>query len=162
MKRSRLFRLLSGLVLRGRIGGRDRPGQPARCAQIVEKNVAARGGIQAWRAITSLKLAGELEAGGKQDAKLPFVLSMERPHKSRLEIRFQDQNAIQVWNGTQGWKVRPFLNRGEIEPFSAAETKSAAAAAELDGPLVDYAKRAPGSNCRGWSRWKARTPTSSS
>ena len=76
--------------------------------QIVEKNVAARGGLQAWRAVNSLTLSGEMDAGGKQNAKLPFVWSMKRPHKSRLEIRFQQQTAVQVYDGQQGWKVRPF------------------------------------------------------
>jgi outer membrane lipoprotein-sorting protein len=110
-------------------------------AQIVDRNVAARGGLAAWRAVTSLTMSGEMDAGGKQDTRLPFVMSMKRPLKSRLELRFQDQTAVQVWDGTQGWKVRPYLNRNEVEPYSAAEARSAAAAAELDGPLVDFARK---------------------
>jgi hypothetical protein len=110
-------------------------------AQIVDKNVAARGGLAAWRAVASLSMSGELDAGGKQDTKLPFVMSMKRPKKSRLEIQVKDQTAVQVWDGTQGWKVRPFLNRNEVESYTRAEARSAAAAAELDGPLVDFAKK---------------------
>jgi len=110
-------------------------------AQVVDKNVAARGGLEAWRAVTTMTLSGEMDAGGKQDSKLPFVLTMKRPHKSRLEIRFQDRPAVQVYDGTQGWKLRPFLGRNDVEPFTAAEVKSAAASAELDGHLVDYVKK---------------------
>jgi len=110
-------------------------------AQIVEQNVAARGGLRAWRAIDSLTMSGEMDAGGRQNSKLPFVWTLKRPHKSRLEIRFQDQTAVQVYDGKQGWKVRPFLNRNEVEPYTAAELKSAAAWQELDGPLVDYAAK---------------------
>jgi outer membrane lipoprotein-sorting protein len=110
-------------------------------AQIVDRNVAARGGLEAWHKVNSLTMSGEMDAGGKQDVKLPFVLSMKRPHKSRLELRFQDQNAVQVYDGKQGWKVRPYLNRNDVEAYTAAEAKSAAAAAELDGPLVDYASK---------------------
>lgn len=110
-------------------------------AQIVDKNIAARGGLQAWRAVTSLTYSGEMDAGGKENAKLPFVWSMKRPHKSRLEMKFQGQTAVQVYDGKQGWKVRPFLNRNDVEPYSAAESKSAAAWQELDGPLVDYAAK---------------------
>jgi outer membrane lipoprotein-sorting protein len=110
-------------------------------AQIVDRNVAARGGLAAWRAVTSLTMAGELDAGGKQDTKLPFVMSMKRPQKSRLEIKVQDQTAVQVWDGKQGWKVRPYLNRNEVENYTTAEARSAAAAAELDGPLVDFARK---------------------
>jgi hypothetical protein len=110
-------------------------------AQVVDKNVAARGGLEVWRAVTTMTLSGEMDAGGKQDSKLPFVLTMKRPHKSRLEIRFQDRPAVQVYDGTQGWKLRPFLGRNDVEPFTAAEAKSAAASAELDGHLVDYVKK---------------------
>jgi outer membrane lipoprotein-sorting protein len=109
--------------------------------KIVDRNIAARGGLAAWRAVNSLTMSGEMDAGGKQDAKLPFVMSMKRPQKSRLEIKFQEQTAVQVWDGKQGWRVRPFLNRNEVEPYKGAEARSAAAAAELDGPLVDFKKK---------------------
>src|SRR5262249_33830950 len=76
---------------------------------IVTKNVAARGGLQAWRNVTTMTMSGEMDGGGKKDTKLPFVLNMKRPHKSRLEIKFQGQDAVQVYDGKQGWKVRPYL-----------------------------------------------------
>jgi outer membrane lipoprotein-sorting protein len=117
------------------------PAAKLSAAQIVEKNVQARGGLKAWQAVTSLKMSGDMDAGGKADAKLPFVLALKRPNKSRLEITFAGQNAVQTFDGAQGWKVRPYLNRDDVEPFSPAETKSAAAAAELDGPLIDAAKK---------------------
>ena len=108
-------------------------------AQIVERNVAARGGLEAWRAVQSLTLSGQLDAGGKANVQLPFVMQMKRPHKSRLEIRFQGQTALQIYDGIGGWKVRPFLGRDEVEAYTPAQAKEAAAWAELDGPLVDYA-----------------------
>ena len=109
--------------------------------QIIDKNVAARGGLKAWQAVSSLTMSGQLEAGGKKNTPLPFVMQMKRPYKSRLEIKFQDQTAIQVYDGVQGWKVRPFLNRNEVEPYTPAEAKAATDWQELDGPLVDYAKK---------------------
>ncbi|MBN3787814.1 outer membrane lipoprotein-sorting protein [Burkholderia sp. Ac-20353] len=110
-------------------------------AQIVERNVAARGGLQAWRAVSSMKMTGELDAGGKKNVKLPFTLTLKRPHKSRLEIQFEQQTALQVFDGAQGWTVRPFLGRNEVVPYTPAQLKSAAASAELDGPLIDYANK---------------------
>ncbi|AKM00799.1 hypothetical protein ABD05_11630 [Burkholderia pyrrocinia] len=110
-------------------------------AQIVERNVAARGGLQAWRTVNTLTLSGLMEAGGTKNTALPFVMTMKRPHKSRFEVRFNEQTALQVYDGTQGWKVRPFLGRNEVEPYTPAEAKSAAQSAELDGPLVDYASK---------------------
>lgn len=133
-------------------------------AQIIEKNVAARGGLGAWRAVQGITMTGKMDAGGNRDranfpmpedekasglppqrlkdqVQLPFVLELKRPRKSRLEIQFAGQTAIQVYDGTNGWKLRPFLNRHEVEPFSAEELKAASLQADLDGPLVDYAAK---------------------
>jgi hypothetical protein len=141
-------------------------------AQIVEKHVAARGGLAAWRAVQTLSLTGKMDAGAgsadatralaiarrghggkvpvakpgetasaEQQVQLPFVLEMKRPGKSRVEIEFAGKTAVQVFDGTQGWKKRPFLNRDDYEPFTAEETKSEQGKAELDGPLVDYAAK---------------------
>src|SRR5882757_2428200 len=109
--------------------------------QIVERNVAARGGLAAWRDAKTLTSAGDMDAGGKPSHTLPFVLKEKRPRKSRLEIVFKDQTSVQVYDGTQGWKVRPFLNRNEVETYTPAEKRSAEAEQDLDGPLVDYAAK---------------------
>lgn len=132
-------------------------------AQIVERNVAARGGLSGWRAVKSLSWTGKMEAGGnnrptlavpspdkkaampaprpQDQVELPFVLEMQRPRKSRLEIQFAGATAQQVYDGTQGWKVRPFLGRHQVESYTPEELKAAASQADLDGPLIDYAAK---------------------
>ena len=134
-------------------------------AQIVDKNVAARGGLQAWRGVQTMSFAGKLGAGGDkrgslptalpngkgnklptsprlaEEAQLPFTMEMERPRKVRFELQFQGQTALQVYDGTNGWKLRPYLNRLEVEPFTADEQKTASMQTEIDGPLVDYAAK---------------------
>jgi outer membrane lipoprotein-sorting protein len=129
--------------------------------QIVEKNVAARGGIGAWRNVQTLSWSGKMEAGGNNQRyvkapgvapppgasptapqlELPFVLEMKRGRKQRLELQFDGQTAVQVYDGAKGWKVRPFLNRHQVEAFSADEVKAAATQADLDGQLIDYASK---------------------
>ncbi len=68
--------------------------------------------------------------------QLPFVMELARPRRSRVEVRFQGQTAIQVYDGTRGWKVRPFLGRREVEPFTAEELRAASLQTDLDGPLL--------------------------
>ncbi|WP_416050901.1 outer membrane lipoprotein-sorting protein [Cupriavidus basilensis] len=138
-----LFLALGLASLAGSAGAATESASGSRltAAQIADRNVAARGGLEAWRAVSSLTMSGQIDVGGKKDVMLPYVATMKRPHKSRFELRFQDQTALQVYDGAQGWKVRPFLGRDEVEPYSAAEAKIAAQAAELDGPLVDYARK---------------------
>jgi len=131
--------------------------------EIVEKNVAARGGLTAWRALHTMEMKGKMDAGGNnrptlqipgekkptvdlpkrptEQAELPFVMDLQRGRKMRLEIQFNGQTAIQVYNGAQGWKVRPFLNRHEVENFTPDELKAASTQADLDGLLIDYAAK---------------------
>jgi outer membrane lipoprotein-sorting protein len=66
---------------------------------------------------------------------------MQRPLQVRFEIQFRGQTAVQVFDGAQGWKLRPFLNRRDVEPFTADELKAASMQPALDGPLVDYAQK---------------------
>ena len=44
-------------------------------------------------------------------------MEAKRPDKSRVEIEFAGTTAVQVYDGTHGWKLRPFLNRSDVEPF---------------------------------------------
>jgi hypothetical protein len=76
-----------------------------------------------------------------KETELPFVMELARPRKQRFELKFNGQTAIQVYDGANGWKLRPFLNRREVEPFSPEEMKIASTQADLDGPLVDYAAK---------------------
>ena len=135
-------------------------------AQIVDKNVAARGGLQAWRAVQTLSLEGKMGAGGNQratlavpgpaganakgmitphrpaeEAQLPFLMELKRGRKMRFELQFAGKTAIQVYDGTNGWKLRPFLNRMEVESYTADELKKASMQSDLDGLLVDYAAK---------------------
>jgi hypothetical protein len=77
----------------------------------------------------------------KEQAQLPFVMELKRPRKTRIEIKFKGDTAVQVYDGANGWKLRPFLNRHQVEPFTTEELKAASLQADLDGYLVDYAAK---------------------
>jgi hypothetical protein len=133
--------------------------------EVVARNVQARGGLKAWRAVQTLSWSGKMGAGGnqrtplpvqvpgkgqnkltvpprpKEEAQLPFQMDMERVRKVRVELQFNGQTAVQVYDGTNGWKVRPYLNRHDVEPFTEDELKTASEQSDLDGLLVDYAAK---------------------
>jgi len=76
-----------------------------------------------------------------EEVYLPFLMELARPHKMRFELEVAGQTALQVYDGVNGWKLRPYLNRLEVEPYTADELKIASIQSELDGPLVDYAAK---------------------
>jgi hypothetical protein len=135
-------------------------------AEVMEKNVAARGRLQAWRAVQTLLYAGHLGAGtnqwatrqlpipramGRQQLQqhrlvpqrplVPFLIEFARPRKQRIELQYKGQRTVQVFDGAEGWRLRPFLNRHEVEPFTDEEVDATSMYADLDGPLVDYAAK---------------------
>lgn len=78
----------------------------------------------------------------EKQVQLPFKLARERPNKSRLEIEFAGKTAVQVYDGSNGWKLRPFLGRKDVEPFTTQEAQSQAAdAEEMGDALIDYKAR---------------------
>jgi hypothetical protein len=68
-------------------------------------------------------------------------MEMERPRKIRFELQFKGQKAVQVYDGSAGWKYRPYLNRVDVEPYTADEIKLASTQSDLDGPLMNYAAK---------------------
>ena len=86
-------------------------------------------------------LAAARKAEPAKPVEVPFVLELRRPLRSRVEIEYQGQTAVQVFDGSQGWKLRPFLGRREVERFSAEELRVASQQSGLDGPLLDHAAR---------------------
>lgn len=109
--------------------------------QIAGRNVSARGGATAWRAVRSMTLSGKIQADGRPSLELPFVLYLKRPRKARIELQFQGQTAVQAYNGNNGWKLRPSPGGPEVEPYTPDELNQASADTDLDGPLVDYAAK---------------------
>jgi hypothetical protein len=135
--------------------------------EIADRNATARGGLQAWRNVKTLVLAGKMGAGGNQRAtlqvpntapaavvtrknntpllpsrpveevQLPFRMDLARPRKMRFELDVAGQTAIQVYDGTNGWKLRPYLNRRVVEPFTEDEL-AISSRQSVDGQLMDY------------------------
>ena len=59
----------------------------------------------------------------------------------RLEIQFKGQTAVQVYDGTNGWKVRPFLNRMEVENYTEDELQKAALAVRSRRPACGLCRQ---------------------
>ena len=154
--------LCTALALAGAIAAASEvpaPKADLSATEVLAKNVAARGGLQSWKSVQTMTMEGKMAAGGNQratvavpgrgagvvaprpaqEAELPFLMELKRSRKSRIELKFNGQTAIQVYDGANGWKLRPYLNRLQVENYTPDELKLASTQADLDGPLVDAA-----------------------
>ena len=112
--------------------------------QIVEKNVAARGGLEAWRDIETMVWIGHVETGTATGTRVPFVLEMKRPNKTRFTINAPQQMSMRMFDGKHGWKLRTTdSGQPDLQPYSADEIAFALDGQVIEGPLMDW--RAKGS-----------------
>ncbi len=104
---------------------------------LVAKNIEAKGGADALRAVQSLSLQGKMLIREGQ-IEFAYVQTKKRPGEVRAELSLQGMTAVQAYDGTQGWKVSPFGGRKDPEKMSVDDAKSLVEDAEIDGPLVDW------------------------
>lgn len=162
------------IALSAALGAQAAPDLPLQ--QIIDKNIAARGGLPAWKAVRTLAMSGTMDAGTTlpspaamaEDPRrpaaprrrlrpdpakvaenaeaikpitLPFQMDFKRPRMTRVELTFKDQTSVQVYDGKNGWKLRPYIGRHKVEAFTPNELAIAAGQQDLDGPLIDYAAK---------------------
>src|SRR6266478_8724476 len=73
-------------------------------AEIVAKNVAARGGLDAWRKVETMVWIGHIQSTRAPSPSMQFRLEQKRPSKTRLEISALNEKSMRVFDGVQGWK----------------------------------------------------------
>lgn len=106
--------------------------------EIIAKHIAAQGGMAKLKAVQSIRMTGEVDAGGTQAAFSQFY---KRPMKMRLDISLQGLTLTQAYDGQKGWQIVPFTGKKDPEPVSGDDLKQMQEQADLDGPLVDYKQK---------------------
>jgi hypothetical protein len=104
--------------------------------EIIAKHVQARGGMDKIKAVKSMRMTGKMTLG--QGTEALFVREKARPRKVRTEITVQGMTGIQVYDGTSGWSLMPFMGKKDPEPITGDDLQEMDEQADLDGPLVDY------------------------
>jgi outer membrane lipoprotein-sorting protein len=124
------WKAVQGLQLSGKIDAGTGDNN-ARAMKMVEASKKANG-----RGSNAEIAAANGPTDTESQVQLPFTLDLKRPNKMRLEVLVAGKTAVQVYDGQQGWKLRPFLNRTDTEPFTKDEAKTEASRDDLDGPLI--------------------------
>ncbi len=127
---------IGSLVAGGLLAAAVVAGQTA--DELIEKNIAARGGYEKLKAVQTMRLSGTMKTGNDT---LPSTLELKRPNKSRWEFRLENQMAVQAFDGKEGWMWIPFAGQIVPQPMPAEERLEAEQQADIDGPLVDYKQK---------------------
>jgi hypothetical protein len=104
---------------------------------IIARNVAARGGLDKLRTLTTLKRSGRLVIPGF-GAEIAVVEWKGHGEDYRQDVTFQGLTAVQSYDGHEAWQIDPFQGRKDPARMSADESKAFALNADIAGPFVDY------------------------
>jgi hypothetical protein len=106
--------------------------------ELIAKNLAARGGLDQIKAITSLRTTGQLEVQG-----LAIDESFEQKPDNlvRMRITIQGMTQVEAWDGTIGWQINPFQGRRDPERLGDDDTRDLVEGSDFYGPLVDYQRK---------------------
>lgn len=108
--------------------------------ELVAKNVEAKGGAEALKSLTSVKLTGKMLVNEGQ-FELAYAQTKKRPGEVRIEATVQGLTMVQAYDGKEGWKISPFQGRKDPEKMAPDDTKSLVEEAEVDGPLIDWQEK---------------------
>jgi len=103
--------------------------------EIIQKNIAARGGPEKLKAINSLRQSYAIDQGG---FKLTGTEESKRPNFVRSTFTIQGMTAVSAYDGSTGWRITPFQGKKDPELVGDDELKGLQEQADLDGPLMDY------------------------
>jgi outer membrane lipoprotein-sorting protein len=113
-------------------------GAVRRAADIIEKHVAAVGGVEKIRAIRSLRVEGILAQSG---VEVPFTLWMKRPNLCRMDVEFGNTPIVQAHDGETTWWVNPLLGIDKPRKMPDDLAKTVLRWTDFEGPLVEYEKK---------------------
>jgi|SRR6516164_9300126 hypothetical protein len=109
MRKLLLFFALTSFLSVPLDAGQPVPVAKLTAAEIVEKNATARGGLTAWRNVQTLSMPGNMDAAGKSPVQLPVLFELKRPREVGIELESKRDTAVQVFDGTNAWKLRNSL-----------------------------------------------------
>ena len=136
-----LVAVLAGGIAAGALGAVSTraPAPELSAEQIVQKNVQARGGAEAWRKVQTMVWHGHMEGADPSVGSAGFVLEQKRPNKMRFQLNVMGQRTARIFDGRNGWKVRSNQDgTPSVQPFTPQELRFAQGEVVIDTPLIAY------------------------
>jgi hypothetical protein len=102
--------------------------------ELVAKNLQAKGGVDKIKAIKSVRMTGNFDAGG---FKATVGELSKRPDMVKETFTLQGMTQVQAYDGSSGWQISPFGGRKDPEMLGEDDVRGLVEDADFDGPLVD-------------------------
>ena len=129
------LRVFGSAVATAALVGAMVSGQTPTVDDIVAKNLAAKGGIEKLRAVTSVKMTGRIKGPA---GEMPVVSYAKRPNMMRRENTNDGQTFILAFDGKTVWAVNPLMSTRPREITGPPADKTRQDADDFDSVLLDY------------------------
>jgi hypothetical protein len=106
--------------------------------ELIAKNIAAKGGLESIKAITSRRSVGKVESQGI----IVQVGADQKPEFMTRQVEtLQRMTRITAYDGAEGWRIDPFQGRRDPERLGEEDARNLYETYDFYGPLVDYDKK---------------------
>lgn len=103
--------------------------------EIIQKHIAAIGGLDNWKKITSLKLTATSNAQGTE---IPINVTVLQGKAIKVDYTFGGMTGWTIITDKAGWNYSPFGGQTKAEAMPEEMLKQSQDELDAQGPLIDY------------------------
>lgn len=111
---------------------------PPTVDELTAKYVAARGGDEKLKGLSTMKMKGSINVQG---ADMTVTVLSKRPNMVKQEMAMQGMRIVQAFDGTQVWAINPMLGSSAPKAIEGPQADAIKSQALFDGPLIGYKDR---------------------
>ena len=112
--------------------------QSDKVEELIEKNIAARGGRENWEAIQSLTIKGQYTAFSKIS---PYTLQRKRDLRTRFESQWSGKPILMAFDGETAWTTNEFMEMGWPQRMGSQDFIAFRQELDFANPFFDYLER---------------------
>lgn len=104
--------------------------------EILTKYFVAVGGIEKWKSLTSVKMAGNMVM---EQGEFPITLYRKTPNKFKIVMNVMQKEIVpQAFDGETGWMINPFAGGTGAQKIEDNQIKALKDVSEFEDPFINY------------------------
>lgn len=103
--------------------------------EIVNKHIAAMGGMDKLSSLKTVKMEGNLNAQGTD---IQLIMTKKHMEGMRLDLEIMGSSNYQLANKTKGWVFMPIMGQAEPVEMTAEQYAGVNSQLDIQGTLVNY------------------------
>ena len=103
--------------------------------EIIQKHIAAIGGMESWKKVNSIKMNGSITAQGME---IPVSVTSVHGKGMRMDMTIMGTSNYMILTPKEGWTYFPVQQQQKPEPLTADQVKQSQDQLDVQGELIDY------------------------